>query len=69
MTDIAPYCTYKGNPVYNKQAAMALLGVSEKTLTRYIAKKMITVRTIGVGRYSVAFYEKDLDAFLGRKKY
>lgn len=63
---VSPYCFYKGKPVYNKAAACILLECCEKTLDNYIALGLIKKRNIGSGRFTVSFFEEDLDKFLGQ---
>ena len=66
--EIKPYCFYKGQPVYSKEAARQLLRVSEKTLRRWVMLGKIRGRRIGIDRMDVVFFEKDLDAFLANER-
>lgn len=66
VPEVKPYCIYKGKKLYNKKAVQILLGVCERTLDTYVAMGEIHARRVGVGRYSVGFFEEDIDAFLNR---
>lgn len=63
---VLPYCEYKGNPVYNKKAVCILFQCSEETIEDWVARGLLKCRKVGIGRYTVGFFEKDLDAFLAK---
>lgn len=66
--EIKPYAIYKGNPLYSKADTCRLLQITEKTLRRYVALKLIIPRRVGMDLLAVSFFEKDIDAFMAGRK-
>lgn len=68
VPEVRPYCIFNGQPMYTFKAACLLLNMSGQTLRRYLAAKKITGQKIGRRDVAIAFYERDLNAFMAGRQ-
>jgi hypothetical protein len=61
------YAEFAGHRVYRKEDVAQLFQCTIRTLDNYIALGRIKARRIGMGRFQVAFFEKDILQFMEAK--
>lgn len=61
---IRPYCIYKGQPVYSREAVRTLLRKSDVTIWRYVQLNKIGYIRIGEDGTDLGFTQKHVDDYL-----